>query len=62
MINMLLYETLAYTIHRKKSNAKTKNLKYQLQREMRNLNYLMNHISHQIFKITLGISSKIMRQ
>ena len=34
------------------------NLKYQLQRGMKNLNYLMNHILYQIFKIILTTSSK----
>ena len=32
------------------------NLKYQLQHGMRSLNYLMDHILHQIFKIILNIS------
>ena len=31
------------------------NLKYQLQHEMKNLDYLMDHILHQIFKISLNI-------
>ena len=34
------------------------NLKHQLQHGMENLNYLMDHILHQIFKITLYISLK----
>ena len=55
--NMLLYEILAFTKHGKilKSHEKIINLKYHLQREMINLNYLMDHILHQIFKIILGI-------
>ena len=40
---MFLYQILAFTIHRK-SNIKATNVKYQLQRGMENLNYLMNHI------------------
>ena len=43
---MLLYQILAYTIHGKiqKSHTKKIKLKYQLQRGMINLNYLMHHI------------------
>ena len=37
---------------------KTINLKYQLQPEMKNLNYHMDHILYQIFIIILSISSK----
>ena len=33
-----------------------KNLKYQLQNGMKNLNYLVDHIPYQIFKIILNIS------
>ena len=38
---------------KKKLNCHTKtiNLKYQLQRGMKSLNYLMGHILYQIFKI-----------
>ena len=32
------------------------NLKYQLQREMMNLNYLIDHILYQMFRIILNIS------
>ena len=55
---MLLYQILACTIHGKisKSHTKTINLKYQLPRGMKNLNYLMDHILHKIFKIILNIS------
>ena len=54
---MLPYQILACTIHGKiyKSHIKTINLKYQLQHEMKNLNYLMDHILHQILKIILNI-------
>ena len=40
LINMLLYQTLSFTIHGKiqKSHTKTINLKYQLQTGMKNLN------------------------
>ena len=57
---MLLYQMVAYTKHGKieQSHGKTTNLKYQLQREMNYLNYLMNCILHQMFKIILNISSK----
>ena len=34
------------------------NLKYQLQREMISLNYLVNHILYEILIIILSISSK----
>ena len=34
-----------------KSHTKSINLKYQLPRETRNLNYLMDQILHEIFKI-----------
>ena len=38
------------------------NLKYQLQRGMMNLNYLMVHILYQIFKAILNIFLKIMKR
>ena len=55
---MLLYETLAFTIHGKigKSHTKIINLKYHLQHGMRSLNYLMDHLLYEIFKITLNAS------
>ena len=34
------------------------NLKYHLRHGMKSLNYLMDHILYQIFKITLNISEK----
>ena len=58
-INMLHYQTLAFTIHGKVQNSHTKiiNLKYQLQhRTIKNLKYLMDHILHQILKIIFNIS------
>ena len=49
---MLTYQILACTVRKtKKSYAKTINLKYQLRREMKKLNYLINHILYQIFII-----------
>ena len=53
---MLLYQILAFTMHGKikESYTKTINLKYQPQQGMINLNYLMDHILHQIFKIILS--------
>ena len=61
---MLLYETLAFTIHRKLSKSHTKiiNLKDQLRHGMKSLNYQMDHILYQIFNITLNISLKNLRQ
>ena len=58
MINMLLYETLAFTINGKtlKYDTKIINLKYHLQHGMKSWNYLMDHILYQIFKIILNMS------
>ena len=55
---MLLYQILAFTIHGKieKSHIRKINLKYQLQHGLKNLNYLMDHILYQVFKIILSIS------
>ena len=39
----------------KKAHIKTINLKYLLQHEVINLNYQMDHIQYQIFKIILSI-------
>ena len=54
---MLLYQTLAFTIHGKKEKSHTKiiNLKYHLQHEMKNLSYMMGDILYQIFKIIFNI-------
>ena len=43
---MLLYQTLAFTIHKKikKSHTKIVNLKYQLRYGMKSLNYMTGHI------------------
>ena len=45
----------------KKSHAKKINLKILGQRELQNLNYLINHILYQIFKTIWSISSKCMK-
>ena len=42
----------------KKSHTVIINLKYQIQHGMKNLNYLMDHILYQKFKIILNIPSK----
>ena len=42
----------------KKRHAIIINLKYQIQHGMKNLNYLIDHILYQKFKIILNISSK----
>ena len=54
---MLLYQTLAFTMHENilKSHTKIINLKYPLRQEMKSFS-LMGHILYQIFKITLNIS------
>ena len=56
---MLLYHILAFAMHGKiqKHHAKKKkNLKRQLQHEIKNFNYLMDRFLSQIFKILLIIS------
>ena len=53
---MLLYQNVTFTIRGKKfkkKHAKITNLKYQLLHGKKNLNYLMDNILHQIFKIIL---------
>ena len=54
MVNMLLYQILAFTIHGKISRSHTKiiNLKHQLQHGMKNLNYLMGHVLYQISRLS----------
>ena len=63
-MSMLVYQILAFTIHRQiqKSHTRIINLKYQLQHGMTSLNYLMDHILYQIFKIALNTSLKNMSQ
>ena len=57
---MLLYQTLAFIIHGKRLKSYTKiiNLKYQLRHGMMSLNYLMDHILHEVFKFILNIYLK----
>ena len=45
-----------------KSDTKTINLKYKLQRGMKNLYYLVDRILYQIFKIILSIFEKTWRK
>ena len=45
-----------YTWKNIKSHTKIINLKYQLQHGIKSLNYLINHILYQLFKIILSIS------
>ena len=42
--------SIYYTWKNKKNDIRIINLKYQLKYEMKNLNYLMDHILYQIFK------------
>ena len=44
-----------YTLENIKSYIRTISLKFQLQHGMKNLNYLMDHILYQIYKIILNI-------
>ena len=57
LINMLICQTLVFIIHGKKLKRHKKfiNVKYQLQDEMKTLNYLIDHILYQIFKTSLII-------
>ena len=54
-VNTLFYQILTFIIYVKmlRSHIRTINLKYQLQHEMKNFNYQMDYILHQIFKIFL---------
>ena len=54
LTNLCMY----YTVNIQKSNVRTINLKYQLQHGMKNLNYLMDHIPYQVFKIILILLKK----
>ena len=62
--DILRYQILIFTAHRKKqkSNIRAIDLKYQLQHGVKNLNYLMDHILYQMFKIILNIYLKSMRK
>ena len=44
-----------YTLENIKSYIRTISLKFQLQHGMKNLDYLMDHILYQIYKIILNI-------
>ena len=55
--NLITY----YTRKNIKCRTKTIDLKYQLQRAIIHLNYLMDHILYQIFKIILSLPSKNMK-
>ena len=50
--------SIYYTWKNIKSHIRTINLKYQLQHGMKILNYLMDHILYEIFKIILNIYYK----
>ena len=54
--------SIYYTWENIKSLTTTINSKYPVQGGMKNLNYLMDHILHHIFKIILSISSKNKKQ
>ena len=49
---------VAYTWKKQPKYTKTANLKYQHQQGMKNLNYLMDHVQYQIFKIISNIFFK----
>ena len=61
---MLPYQILSFTIQGKIQNSHIKmiNITCLLQHRMINLNYLINHILYQIFKIILSKSSKNMKE
>ena len=61
---MLLYQFLPYAINGKmeKIHANMINLKNLLRNGMMNLNYLMDHILYQIFKIFFNIFKKAWRK
>ena len=51
---------ITYTIHGKKlkSHTRTIHLKYQIQSEMKSLNFRKDHILYQIFKLILNTLKK----
>ena len=51
-----------YYTWKKKSHVKTIILKHQPPREMKDLNFLTNHLLYQIFKIILSISLKNIKE
>ena len=59
MIIMLLYQMLASVLGKVyKTHRKTINFKYQFLHKMKSLNYMIDHILCQIFKITFNIFLK----
>ena len=50
--------SIYYTLKNIKKSYKNNKFKIRLQHGMKSLNYLMDHILYQIFKITLNTSSK----
>ena len=50
--------SIYYTWKNRKSSYNNNKFKYLLQRGMKNLSYLMDHIQYQIFKIILNICKK----
>ena len=63
-MNMLLYQIQLCNIHGKIQKIPTKAiyLKHLLQRGMKNLNYVMDHTLHRIFKIIFSVLSKDMKK
>ena len=61
-INILIYQILAFTVHGKKQKCHIRTIKskYRIQHEMKNFNYLIDHILYQTFKFTLNIYLKSM--
>ena len=59
---MLLSQISEYIIQAKNKKKLWKNIKYQLQRSMINLYYIIYYIKCKIFKIILSILLKIMKQ
>ena len=53
---MLLYQAITIHGNIEKGHTKVINLKYQLPHRIKSLNYLVDCILYQIFKITLNIS------
>ena len=50
----LLYQILVFTIHGETAHTRIINLNYLFQHGVMNLNYQMDHIQYQIFKIVLS--------
>ena len=50
--------SIYFTLKNIKKSYKTINVKHQLLRGIDNLNYVMDHILHQVFKVILSILSK----